>query len=427
MTRVLVVDDSQFFRTVVGNALTDDGYTVETAEDGFEAVELNTAFDPDVVTMDVEMPELDGIDAVERITSVNPVPIIMASAYTEANADETFDALEAGAVDFLEKPDGSGSRNIAHFVDELREKIEQFVDADASSLAGARTSATERATQSRREQATRSRVRISPRSSGSVSETGTGAAATRTASSSSSDGDSIGSPGVSAVEPGSAPNATPESPADDPSLATAGLATDTDDTVGPTIVIGASTGGPKIVEQLCERLPTALDARLFIVQHMPADFTSRFANRLNDRSPYDVSEARDGDWVDAGEGVVAPGDADLEITTAADGALRVRLVEERRDCSIQPSIDATMQTAAKYAGSSLCGVVLTGMGNDGAAGIEAVNAADGHTIAQDESTSPVFGIPCQAIQTGCVDTVAPAHEIADEIVTAFTATGESDD
>ena len=415
MTRVLVVDDSQFFRTVVGNALTDDGYTVETAEDGLEAVETAAAFDPDVVTMDVKMPDLDGIEAVERIVSANPVPVIMASAYTEAKADATFDALEAGAVDFLEKPDGSGSRNIAHFVDDLREKIDQLADADVSSLAVARTSATARATQSR--------TRISPRSSRSV--TGAGSGTTQTASSSSPDGDSIGSTAEPSVDAGR----TPDSAADEAALETSDLTTDADGAAGPTIVIGASTGGPKIVERVCERLPTALGARLFVVQHMPADFTGRFADRLDARSAYDVSEAQDGDRVGAGDGVVAPGDADLEIVTAADGALRIRLVDERRDRGIQPSIDATMRTAAEHVGSSLCGVVLTGMGNDGAAGIEAVNAAGGHTIAQDESTSPVFGIPCQAIETGCVDTVAPAGEIADEIVTAFTdtGTGESDD
>ncbi|NGM67526.1 chemotaxis-specific protein-glutamate methyltransferase CheB [Natronolimnobius sp. AArcel1] len=402
MTRVLVVDDSQFFRTVVGNALTETGYTIETADDGLEAVKTAATFDPDVITMDVKMPELNGIDALERIMQTSPVPVIMASAYTEANADATFDALEAGAVDVIEKPDGSGSRNIAHFVDELEETIERLSDADISALALEQTAATAQLT----------RARMQGSSEPATSPTSARASAAGT-SSTQTDVGTAGPTGADvSVEQPAAPLEDQTTVADD-------------DAVPPTIIIGASTGGPKIVERVCAELPRTLRARVVIVQHMPADFTARFAERLDSRTTYDVTHATDGDWVSAGEAVVAPGDADLEITTDADGAFRVRLVDGGE--TIQPSIDVTMKSAATTISASLCGVVLSGMGSDGAAGIEAIAAAGGQTIAQDESTSPVFGIPCQAIETGCVDTVAPAGDLVDELVEATTTTGDSDD
>ncbi|OVE85622.1 chemotaxis protein CheB [Natronolimnobius baerhuensis] len=405
MTRVLVVDDSQFFRTVVGNALTDAGYTVETADDGLEAVGTAETFDPDVITMDVEMPELNGIDALEQIMQTSPVPVIMASAYTEANADATFDALEAGAVGVLKKPDGSGSRNIAHFVDELEEKIERLEDADISELALTRTTATARMTRARAEQPATERSATATQTSSVGSGTGTTQA----------DISPAGPAGIdTSVE-------KPTVPLEESTTATS--TADASDEAGPTIIIGASTGGPKIVEQICSHLPRSLGARVVVVQHMPADFTARFAERLDSRSAYDVTHADDGDWVSAGEIIVAPGDADLEITTVADGSFRVRLIDSGG--TIQPAIDVTMNSAAAAIDDTLCGVVLSGMGSDGAAGIESIARAGGHTIAQDESTSPVFGIPCQAIETGCVETVAPACDLVDELVTATA--GDSDD
>ncbi len=141
MTRVLVVDDSRFMRTVIGNALEAAGYDIETASNGSEAVETVATFDPDVVTMDVEMPEMGGIDAVERIMTTNPTPILMLSVHTERGAEATLDALERGAVDFLHKPDGSDSRNIAHLSDDVVDAVDELAEADVSSVALARASA----------------------------------------------------------------------------------------------------------------------------------------------------------------------------------------------------------------------------------------------------------------------------------------------
>ncbi|AEH37172.1 chemotaxis-specific protein-glutamate methyltransferase CheB [Halopiger xanaduensis] len=432
MTRVLVVDDSQFFRTVVGNALSDADYDVETADTGTEAVEIvrDAAFDPDVVTMDVEMPDMNGIAAVERIMAATPTPVIMASAYTDTGAEATLDALEAGAIDFLQKPDGSGSRNIAHFVDDLREKIDRLDDVDVSSLAEVRPTSSETRSESTVRSASHSDAsprsrshspaaradRSSPSTVGTAGTTSRGETAVESIAPADLETDTDAQRTAAAV---------PER-SDDPASAVS-LDSADDGTRGPTIVVGASTGGPKIVERLLQRLPIGLDATVLIVQHMPADFTGRFADRLDAMGPYAVSEAGDGDRVGPGEAVVAPGSAHLEIGADFGDSLRVRLDEARRDYGIQPAIDVTMETAADRVDGPLCGVVLTGMGDDGAAGIEAIKAAGGRTIAQDEATSPVFGIPCQAIETGCVDSVAPAPEIVDEIIAAFAdATPEPD-
>ncbi|GAB3668796.1 chemotaxis-specific protein-glutamate methyltransferase CheB [Halopiger thermotolerans] len=453
MTRVLVVDDSQFFRTVVGNALGDAGYDVETADTGAEAVEVvtgateasdgnsspsnssadpNAAFVPDVVTMDVEMPDMNGIEAVERIMMAAPTPVIMASAYTDADAAATLDALEAGAVDFLQKPDGSGSRNIAHFVDDLREKIDRLDGADVSALARPRTTDAERRSEPDGRSRSRARSDADSRPRSGSARADRSNPSTVSAARTQSQGETA----VESIAP-AAPETKPETDAR-PTAANAAAHTDDsasavsfdgadDGTRGPTIVVGASTGGPKIVERLFARLPIALGATVLVVQHMPADFTGRFADRLDAMGPYAVREAGDGDRIGPGEAVVAPGDAHLEVGADFGDSLRVRLVEERDDRGIRPSIDVAMETAADRVDGPLCGVVLTGMGDDGAAGIEAIKAAGGRTIAQDEATSPVFGIPCQAIETGCVDSIAPASAIVDEIVAAFAdATSDPD-
>ncbi|MDF9746356.1 chemotaxis-specific protein-glutamate methyltransferase CheB [Natrinema salsiterrestre] len=402
MTRVLVVDDSTFMRTVIGNALEAADYDVETAADGSEAIEAVAAFDPDVVTMDVEMPEMGGIDAVERIMTTNPTPILMLSVHTERGAEATLDALERGAADFLHKPDGSDSRNIAHLSDEVVEKVDDLAEADVSSVALARASATAYATRA-----------------GRTGSAGRGAARNAVAGGGADvplggDGGPSGPEMVPGIGSESNEDATP-------------VALEGDRTVAPTIVLGASTGGPKIVERLFERLPPELGAKVLVVQHMPPGFTERFADRLDSRSAYDVREAADRDRLRPGEAAVAPGDFHLEVANDVGDALRLRVDDGDRVHGVRPAIDVTMNSAAERVSDGLCGVVLTGMGRDGAAGIEAIKAAGGRTIAQDEATSPVFGIPCQAIETGCVDTIAPADGIVGAIVDAFTTDGENDD
>lgn len=405
MTRVLVVDDSKFMRTVIGNALSEADYEIETAANGTEAVDAVATFDPDVVTMDVEMPEMDGIDAVERIMTSNPTAILMLSVHTERGAEATLDALERGAADFIHKPDGSGSRNIAHLTDEVVDAVDELAEADVSSGALARAAASAHVTRTER--------------AGNV---GRGTTA----------GNAVAGGGVDTelnLEHGpSGPDATPGlGPGTDDREDAGPVTVDGECADAPTIVIGASTGGPKIVERVFERLPAELEAKILVVQHMPPGFTDRLAGRLDARSPYDVTEAADRDRLRPGEAAVAPGDSHLEVVSNVGDALRLGLDDGERVHGVRPAIDVTMNSAAERVSDPLCGVVLTGMGRDGAAGIEAIKSAGGRTIAQDEATSPVFGIPCQAIETGCVDTVAPANGIADAIVDAFTTDGENDD
>lgn len=381
MTHVLVVDDSRFMRNVVGDALESAGYDVDTVANGTEAVDAVRTDEPDVVTMDIEMPGMDGLEAVDHIMSSNPTPILMLSAYTEEGADATLDALERGAADFLRKPDGTDGRNIIDLADEVVEKVEEVAESDVSTSALARAAAAIESVTGERQSL--STISAQPRS------------------------ETLGEPNANAQH----------SP-----LETVSEEVFVDD---PTVIVGASTGGPKIIEELFAQLPRTLEAKLLVVQHMPATFTARLADRLDSISNYAVREAIDGDRIGPGEALVAPGDYHLEVAKNADGHLDVRLQDGEPIHGVCPAIDVTMESAARRVSDPLAGVVLTGMGKDGASGIEAIKRAGGRTIAQDEETSPVFGIPGHAIETGCIDTVVSADSVVDTIVEAFT--GEDDD
>ncbi len=371
MTNVLVVDDSRFMRTVIDNILTSHGYDVETVGDGQRAVEAVRDGYFDVVTMDVEMPGMDGIEATDRIMQTDPTPILMLSAHTETGAEATLKALSRGAVDFIAKPGGDASVDVDDLEEQLTRKIRTVDRADLGSVVdGAATD-------------------------------GPGA---------------TGATGVSAGD-GGAVAATSAEPTPDvePAVEPDAFVDD------PTVVIGASTGGPKVVESVVTELPIELDARVLIVQHMPASFTDRLAARLDSLLEYDVSEAGDDQRVTGGEVVVAKGDRHMEVVHYADGRLRLALSDDEPIHGVRPSIDVTMRSAAERISDPLVGVALTGMGKDGAEGIATISAAGGHTFAQDRTTSPVFGIPKQAIETGCVDRVLPGDEIAAGIREALTA------
>ncbi|USZ70737.1 chemotaxis-specific protein-glutamate methyltransferase CheB [Natronosalvus halobius] len=402
MTGVLVVDDSQFMRTVVGNALDNAGYDVRTADTGEAAIEAVASDDAiDVITMDVEMPGIGGIEAVERIMTHDPTPILVLSAHTEAGADATLEALERGALDVLQKPDGTGTQNLGHLTDAVVAKVDELSAAPVSALALARATAAVTATERRQVNATQP-------ANGVRASTGTGTGTTEV------------------LESGNAGTLTARGPSTPPTM-DAPTPVDGTSLDHPTVVIGASTGGPKIIEQLLAHLPADLEAKVLIVQHMPADFTRRLAARLDTISVYDVFEASDGDRIDAGDVAIARGGQHLRVVNNVNGSLRVRLDDGERVHGVRPAIDVTMETAAQRVVDPLCGVVLTGMGRDGAVGIEAIADAGGHTIAQDEATSPVFGIPQQAIRTGRVDEVVPASALVDRIVDAFVTDGETDE
>jgi two-component system chemotaxis response regulator CheB len=304
--------------------------------------------------MDVEMPEMNGIEATERIMAEHPTPILMLSAHTDENADVTFQAIDRGAVDFFRKPGGEVSMEMSRLQDQLVEVVASVAAVD-------------------------------PTDDGEVS---------------------------SARAAGSG-TAVPESatPADA-----------TEYVAEPTVVIGSSTGGPAVVETVLSDLPLAADLRVLVVQHMPGGFTGRFAERLDARSEYAVSEATDGARIGGGEALIAAGDYHMEVTDYRAGKVKVGLTQDPPVNNVRPAVDVTMETAAATVTGPLVGVILTGMGEDGAAGIEAIHGAGGTTIAQDEATSAVFGMPKRAIETGCVDGVAPVDDVAAAILDALEVT-----
>jgi len=369
--RAVVADDSHFMRSVISDILEAGGIdVVEEARNGREAVEAVADQGPDVVTMDVEMPEMDGIEAVERIMSEHPTPIVMLSAHTDENADVTFEALDKGAVDFFTKPGGEVSMEMSRLEDQLVEMVSSVAAADVSGDTGGPTVET---------------------------DTGTAVETER-----------------STVAP-SAVSGTPSSATDSSTAARSQQYAD-----HPTLVIGSSTGGPKMVEQVLCELPRGAGFAVLVVQHMPDGFTERFATRLDTQSEYDVREASDGDRVGSGEALVAPGDRHLVVSNYHAGRLRVKLSDDAPVNSVRPSVDVTMRSAAETVTDPLVGVILTGMGEDGAEGMVAIDAADGHTIAQDEETSAVFGMPKRAIETGTVEDVLPVGEIPARILETAT-------
>ncbi|WP_135305684.1 protein-glutamate methylesterase/protein-glutamine glutaminase [Haloarcula amylovorans] len=352
--RAVVADDSHFMRSIISDMLEEGGIdVVAEARNGREAVAAVREHEPDVVTMDVEMPEMDGIEATERIMAERPTPVLMLSAHTDENADVTFEALDKGAVDFFTKPGGEVSMEMSRLKDQLVDIVSSVAEAG---VRGTGTSDANAGAQSR------SAGRTSGRST------------------------------------------------DEPRTYVA----------DPTVVIGSSTGGPKMVEQVLSELPVAADLRVLIVQHMPEGFTGRFAERIDARSEYDVREATDGARIGGGEALVAAGDSHMEIKNYRNGRLRVKLTKDEPVNSVRPAVDVTMATAATTIDDPLVGVILTGMGEDGADGIRRIKAAGGRTIAQDETTSAVYGMPQRAAETGCVDSVLPIDDVASGILATIT-------
>ncbi|MFU1779791.1 chemotaxis-specific protein-glutamate methyltransferase CheB [Haloarcula japonica] len=360
--RAVVADDSHFMRSVISDILSDGGIdVVAQARDGEEAVSAVIEHQPDVVTMDVEMPVMNGIEATERIMAESPTPVLMLSAHTDENADVTFEALDKGAVDFFTKPGGEVSMEMSRLKDQLVEMVSSVAAVDVG--------------------ATRSR-------GGTSSDSG---AVATTAGGSATGGRETG-----------------------------GSSSQASYVANPTLVIGSSTGGPKMVEQVMENLPIEADLRVLIIQHMPEGFTGRFAERINTRSDYEVREATDGARIGGGEGLVAAGDQHMEVKNYRNGRLRTKLTQDEPVNSVRPAVDVTMRTAAETIDDPLIGLILTGMGEDGADGIRRIKQAGGKTIAQDEATSAVYGMPKRAVETGCVDAVLPIDDIADGIIDTIT-------
>jgi two-component system, chemotaxis family, protein-glutamate methylesterase/glutaminase len=356
--RVLIVDDSALVRDILSQGLSADPNieVVGTAPDPFVARDKIVELRPDVLTLDVEMPRMDGVEFLRRLMPQYPIPVVMVSSLTQRGKEITMQALEAGAVDFVAKPTSNVAQGLQGMMLELRTKVKIASTANVSHW-----------------KAKREELFTGMRS---------GAAAPTTAA------------GVP------------------PSTKAKSLSESTD----KVIAIGASTGGTEAIRRLIKEFP-ATTPGMVIVQHMPAGFTKTFADRLNDECAMEVKEAQAGDRVVTGRVLVAPGDMHLKVVRSG-GRYEIVLSQEDKVNGHRPSVDVMMKSVAEYAGANACGVILTGMGNDGAQGLKAMRDAGAKTIGQDEATSVVFGMPKVAQEIGAVQTVLPLDKIASAILQA---------
>jgi two-component system chemotaxis response regulator CheB len=357
--RVLIVDDSRFFQRRVTDILKSDSglEVVGVAGNGAEAIELVQQLKPDVITMDIEMPVMDGITAVRHIMQTRPTPILMFSALTTEGAQATLAALEAGAVDYLPK----------RFDD-----ISQNPDAAKKILC-------ERVRQIAREMRTIKRV--------PAPEAGVSARP-------SSDREGAGSRKA-------------ESPR--PSCQQSGF---------QLLLIGASTGGPVALQSVLACLSNAFPAPIVIVQHMPATFTPAFAKRLDGICAINVKEAQNGDILTAGTAYLAPGGRQTFVERKS-GAACLRIADAQAGEIYRPSIDMTFSSVAASFSGKVLSVILTGMGADGRDGARELKKHGSTVWAQDEATSVVYGMPAAVVNAGLADEVLPLDEIGEQLIRCF--------
>ena len=356
--RVMVVDDSAFMRTAVARTLSSDERIVVVAQarDGRDAVEQAAKLQPDVITMDFNMPRMNGAEAVRAILAERPIPVVMLSAHTLDGAKETLEALAAGAVDFLTKPDGEVSTDLSGIRAELIRKIIG---------------------------ASKARPQAAPALRSDAPPTPISARATPSA----------GLIPPSATEPASE------------RISFASMVLD------PIVVIAISTGGPAALEHVIPRLPADFPRGVLVVQHMPAQFTGALAERLNGVSPLSVREARPSERLAAGTVLVAPGDRHVVFERSG----MIRLTDALPVNGCRPSADVTLQSAAPVYGNRITVVVMTGMGRDGALGAAAVRSAGGRVLAQDRDSSVVYGMPRAVVEMGITDEVLPLSRIASRL------------
>lgn len=357
--RVLVVDDSPFMRKSLQKMLegAPDIQVVGTARDGMDALEKVEELDPDLVTLDIEMPRMDGLTALKKIMATSPRAVLMVSSLTQEGAQATLDALSFGALDFIPKESSFATMSILNIQQELQEKIRRLASTPKFK---------------------RPNLDRSPR------------------------------PGAPAVALPT-PVAPPPPPAKfiprpgGTELAAAPLA--------ELIVLGSSTGGPKALQELLPALPGSLPVPLLIVQHMPSTFTKPFADRLNTLCQVTVKEAEHGEPLKAGTVYIARGGIHMLYRQRGIQAVLEQSMDPTASIH-RPSVDVLFQSVHEQCNKQVLAVILTGMGNDGAKGMELLKQKGAHTLAEAEETCVVYGMPRAAAEKGCVDVVAPLPEIA---------------
>ena len=340
--RVLIVDDSAVVRQTLSEVLSSDPEieVIATAADPFVAADRISEQVPDVITLDIEIPRMDGLTFLQKIMSQHPIPVVICSSLAEEGAQSTLKALEYGAVDIIAKP-RVGSKQ---FLEDSRIILCQVVKA----AAGARL------------QTLRPRRAVQPKLTA----------------------DAILSPATHAMA----------------------------ETTEKVVAVGASTGGTEALKTLLEALPPDAPG-IVIVQHMPEVFTRAFADRLNGLCRITVKEAESNDTVLRGHALIAPGNHHM-LLKRSGARYYVEIKEGPLVCRHRPSVDVLFRSAARYAGQNAVGVILTGMGDDGARGMLEMKQAGAKTIAQDEATCVVFGMPNEAIKRSAVDKVLPLDAVA---------------
>jgi two-component system chemotaxis response regulator CheB len=347
--RVLVVDDSAFMRKVLENIFNADAQlqVVGHAKDGREAISLAESLKPDIITMDINMPHMDGLQATAQIMTTNPRPIVIVSSESKDGAASTLKALELGAIEFVAKPSSGIDLDMHSVKEDLLRKVRMAA-----------------------------KVRV-----------------VRTASRLASTVQAMsGTPAPAPAPPPAkhiAPTASP-------------------DQRFPVVVLAASTGGPATVMRLAPGFTRDFPAAVFLVQHMPASFTTQYAAQLAEFTSIRVKEAEANESVQPGTLYICPGGQHLRV--AATGRIQLDSASGRINGYL-PNIDITLESVAAFAGPMSIAAILTGMGNDGAIGAKAVRSAGGLVLAQNEATAVIFGMPAEAIKVGAVDHVLGLDDI----------------
>jgi two-component system chemotaxis response regulator CheB len=339
LSTVLVVDDSSFMRTLIAEMVesTREFQVVGTAADGLEAIDAIRSLNPDIVTLDIEMPRLDGLQTLDTIMCELPRPVVMLSAAGSERGNEmTLRALERGAVEFVRKPSGPISIDLLTVRQELLAALKA---ARAVNMAG---------------------VRTPPQ------------------------GVLVGAETVPKKISGAASR---------------------------VVVIAASTGGPRALGEIVPHLPDTLGAAVLIVQHMPPEFTRSLSHRLDLMSPLPVAEAVEGEAVLENHVYLAPGGFHMRVSREA-GAATISLDTSATIWGVRPAADPLFESASEVFGAHVVGVILTGMGRDGAEGLRRIRAAGGKAIIQDRDSSIIYGMPQAAMETAGADRVAAARDIA---------------
>ena len=356
--RVLVVDDSGFFRRRVTEMLEADSNikVIGTANNGKEAIEQAKALKPDVITMDIEMPELDGISATRQIMQVSPTRIIMFSSLTTDGARSTLDALDAGALDFLPKrfEDISSDRDEAKklLCERVRQLAGQRINAATAVVAPAKTTSTKPATSVSTKHAVTVKTEVAP-----ITSKG----------------------GIKLV------------------------------------AIGTSTGGPVALQEVLAKLPANFPVPIVMVQHMPASFTPAFAQRLNDQCAITVKEAQDGDVLQPAHAYLAPGGKQM-LLKKQGGEVVLHIIDSDPALTYKPSVDITFSSIAKIYPSQTLAIILTGMGADGREGSKELHRGGSKIWAQDEHSCVVYGMPAAVTEAGITERVMDIKDVGPSIV-----------